>query len=160
MDKTTVAAGKALSPFPSLATEAKVQQRLYAGSDISWNIQFDRPVSQDELHSLGMHSWIEASWYVGNIYSCGVDGMRLPTIYETDASNTQAFLNYPDGSPVFAGENGLPSQVNAPTWTATSNASVATEYLTWNSDDGGGFDVEAADYNTKAAAVICVLPGS
>ena len=96
----------------------------------------------------------KSSYFEGNIKTCADKGMRLPTMYESSASNNPYFLlggvpySYkPDGDlvtkggslsdhPAFAGAKGVPSY-GAWTWTDTNYNST---------------------FYTNRASVRCVLP--
>jgi hypothetical protein len=93
--------------------------------------------------------------YVGNIKTCGIVGMRLPTIYETTTTDTSKTY-YPfsnETPPAFAGVNGVPD-VFGLSWTASSyTESGKVGYWNWNSSSSA-FN----GYYYHSNGVRCVLP--
>jgi hypothetical protein len=93
-------------------------------------------------------------WYVGNIQICKHEGMRLPTIYETQTTTTSS-SNYPttDGTPSgFAQGNGVPSYIDY-TWTASAYiAFMHVNYWLWSGSSGIGNSYDIS-YHVR-----CVLP--
>ena len=114
--------------------------------------------SQINLATLGLNEWSNygsAKWYVGNIKTCGIVGMRLPTIYETTTTDTsETYYPFSNGTPpAFAGVNGVPDAFGL-SWTASSyteNGKVG--YWNWNSSSSA-FN----GYYYHSNGVRCVLP--
>jgi len=91
------------------------------------------------------------SWYEGNIKVCADKGMRLPTLYETQA-NQPTYWVPSDANPTFGGTR-VPSS-SAWTITATANSYNAIGYWSWlGSNNGNGYRA----FNI-ASDVRCVLP--
>ena len=73
---------------------------------------------------LGLWCAAGERWFKGNVKSCSDHGMRIPTLYETNATGTSpAGRPYPtsnsgDQMPEFAGAKGMPTPRGA--WTATT----------------------------------------
>lgn len=103
------------------------------------------------LPDMGLGPWSTASWYVGNIRVCGEKGMRLPTAFETNTTQTTS-ANYPssDGAPVFAQASGVPSP-GSNMWTATSGA-TASDYIFVQADQN-----VSTGLTTMVNAVRCVF---
>lgn len=111
----------------------------------------------------GLNNWGtindgKKKWMVGNILLCSGKGMRLPTIYETDTTNTSDYRYpnndpYNDGSPTtFAQSNGV-AAVSGDTWTATTYQDDTMSYFFWSTNDSvAGWGPGMSMY------IICVLP--
>lgn len=104
------------------------------------------------LPTMGLGSWSTPAWYAGNIKACGERGMRLPTVYETTATDT-VDPEYPvsDGSPAFALANGVP--INTVAWTATTASSPGEAYISVDSYGMSMGYTASMSQNTR-----CVFP--
>ena len=101
----------------------------YDGGDASEPLN-SAGTSQTVSGQIGMNNWSNynggaAVWYVGNIQTCASEGMRLPTIFETQTTTTSSPYYPTDASPTFAQSNGVPSYI-ANTWTASANTATPT----------------------------------
>ena len=138
----------------------KTSQCLYYGAvktgqrlDATAN---DSVTDQTTAGSIRLASWsnsasgngTSASWYEGNIQTCAVSGMRLPTIYEVAAGSSGAGTDA-NPSPSYGGTR-VPASGYA--WTATANGN-AGYYEVWN-----GASQNHGLWN-GSANVICVTPG-
>jgi hypothetical protein len=101
-----------------------------------------------------------ASWYEGNIKTCGEKGMRLPALYETKASAPSG--GWPaDFTPIFAGSLGVPNAYTGPTWTASARASDSKLFFNFN-----GTTTESTTAMPTVVGALptvgvrCVLPAS
>jgi fibronectin type 3 domain-containing protein len=105
-------------------------------------------------------SGIAASWYEGNIKTCGDKGMRLPTLYETKASAPST--GWPaDFTPIFAGSLGVPSAYTGPTWTASARASDSKIFFNFNSTTTESTtSMPMFEGALPTVGVRCVLPAS
>jgi hypothetical protein len=107
----------------------------------------------------------KASYYEGNIMTCRLLGMRLPTIYEVQGNFPGLYPTYlPTGDlksdggsltthPVSAGPNGVPAP-GRPFWTASATVFYAIKNYYWLGNVG---DVSFQG-NSIASMVRCVLP--
>ena len=104
-----------------------------------------------------------AQWYAGNITACSDLGMRLPTIYETNASKIGDTSHYPIGNPIFAQSSGtgVPS-TGAETWTASSYTNYGVDgegddicngYWVWKTEV-----IPKGNYGENLQNIKCVLP--
>lgn len=115
---------------------------------------------QSILASLGLSTWdlastgngTGASWYEGNIKTCAVKGMRLPTLYETNASDPGGLYKPSDASPTFISANGVPSVAGSYTWTSSAYTAISNTYWFWSASSASG-----STY-TYGSAVRCVVP--
>lgn len=102
----------------------------------------------------------KASWYEGNIKTCADEGMRLPTLFETQSKKPLGFLPK-DADPVFGGTR-VPRASNYATWTSTASTYQELCHFTWGyaaSDDPTHFWVSNYAPSNKPN-VRCVLPGN
>jgi hypothetical protein len=117
-------------------------------------------VSQTDINQMGLQSWQNynggaAKWYVGNIRTCAVKGMRLPALYETTSCNSidKQYLPLADGTPVFALAAGVPEVPGAEyTWSASTAMAGADNYFSYGLNKWAGY-IYSYSY-----AVRCVLP--
>jgi hypothetical protein len=109
---------------------------------------------------------------MGNIQTFAAKGMRLPTLYETNAevvpgynsllktpitsngTSTTAFAG--DGALVFAGNRGVPAGNTGATWTATSDSSDVNNYWGGQSPMTAFTLTYTWSYNNRG--IRCVLP--
>ncbi len=104
------------------------------------------------LPNMGMNSWASPLWYVGNVRTCGEKGMRLPTVFETNTTQTSsAFYPASDGAPTFATSSGIPAPSTS-MWTATS-ATSSTDFVAVLPDQ----NVQSAMATSMTHAVRCVF---
>ncbi|MCX6106293.1 MAG: hypothetical protein NTY08_10740 [Proteobacteria bacterium] len=114
--------------------------------------------SQTTLASMGLDYWNVAgtgndtasSWYEGNIKTCADKGMRLPTLYETGATDPGS-AKPADASPAptFNAASGVPSVSGSSyTWTSSAYTGASWGYWLWSASTanysyniGGGRDV-------------------
>ena len=114
--------------------------------------------SQSILASLGLSTWdlagtgngTGASWYEGNIKTCAVKGMRLPTLYETSANDPGGLYKPIDAIPTFDSANGVPSVGGSYTWTSSAYTGISSIYWLWSANSAGNYN--------GSYAVRCVLP--
>lgn len=99
-------------------------------------------------------------WYEGNVNTCQLKGMRLPTLFETNAGNLDDFGGLPESENTqYAGNKGVPavseSLNSLGTWTATGLLSEESGdyYGVWRAD--GIADKQKFGDN---AYIRCVLP--
>jgi len=113
-----------------------------------------------------------ASYYEGNIKVCADKGMRLPTLYETNATSnpfggnqgqpTGDFTNAGGGPlmshPAFAGTHGVPQALGF-LWTASAYTSNNSDYFIWsgNGITTSAFSAVSADSGAQISPR-CVLP--
>ena len=101
------------------------------------------------------------SWYEGNIKTCADLGMRLPTLYESEASKPSNYLPK-DWVPQFGGTR-VPKAggTDDGTWTATAStyeSLTKTTHFTWGYN--GQTNSTNYWYWETPARVRCVLPGN
>jgi uncharacterized repeat protein (TIGR02543 family) len=99
------------------------------------------------------------SWYEGNIQTCAAKGMRLPTLYETQATAPSSGAPT-DATPIFGGASRVPpspmSMGTEWTWTATAATDVGPfAYFGWVSSG----NIARANYDQAVRTVRCVAPG-
>ena len=89
--------------------------------------------SQTTSGQIGLGPWSTARWYEGNVQSCANKGMRLPTVYETQTTNTSD-AHYPtDALPTFAESNGVPLPSGSSwSWTASASTYSVNDYWVWS----------------------------
>lgn len=138
--------------------EAQLLDKNNTGQHGYENLQYWTTDKGGSSGTMGLGQY--SSYYEGNITTCNVKGMRLPTMYETTMSKpATTYLPTGDGiSPTWAGStNGVPSPGGA-TWTASANTLLDTRYWTWSgttsSNDAYGFVWNSSN----PRLVRCVLP--
>lgn len=132
--------------------DAGTPSAMYPGSGSTWDQSTPGSINVGAWSAVSSGNGSTASWYEGNIQTCATKGMRLPTLYETQAS--MPGTNLPsDANPVFSSAaNGVPPVSGGLTYTASAyyNGSYITHYWTWSGTSYGG--------NNTAQAVRCVVP--
>jgi hypothetical protein len=101
------------------------------------------------------------SYYEGNIRTCRVKGMRLPTMYETSMTGQTVGLPTGDGlstTPTFATTNGVPS-AGGYTWTASAGPTNGG-WWDWTTNNSVGNNRNLPSGYLLGGVVRCVLPGS
>lgn len=113
---------------------------------------------------------VSASYYEGNIKTCADKGMRLPTIYETEANNPN-YSGMPNGdsiTPTFALENGVPShntEEYISSWTASAFVGddpidPTNNFFVWTWDMPVGGSRLHNQGEPDLSGIRCVLPNS
>ncbi|NBX91748.1 MAG: fibronectin type III domain-containing protein [Proteobacteria bacterium] len=110
-----------------------------------------------------------SSFFEGNVSACSNSGMRLPTIYETTASDPGSGLPGSDGiSPTWAGTTrGVPSFGSGVNWTASAHTSDSNHFWVWENSSasyygmmgwGGSGPAVYEGHTSSLLSVRCVLP--
>lgn len=123
-------------------------------------VYYDGDVSNTRLDAFAgttgedrLNGYDVVQWYEGNIKPCADKGMRLPTLFETDAyPNNSLKANLPaDVTPVFSGV-GVPPKGS---WSYTATSGTGWKYNFWYWWSGNGSSVTGFD---STGGVRCVLP--
>jgi hypothetical protein len=113
---------------------------------------------------LGLWCSAGEKWFKGNVSSCSTHGMRVPTVYETNATGTfPAGRPYPTSDsgqqmPIFAGAKGMPTPSGA--WTATTyfdSRGCMNTYFTVSTFQNGVVD-KSNHTIFMEYPLLCVLP--
>ena len=101
-----------------------------------------------------------SSWFVGNVSVCSGKGMRLPTLYEVNASSA-GYFNLPSPQVLFGGTR-VPVHSSGKTWTATTYifyqpSPYDPNFFSAYTGGIGGFQPYPTHYE-NTAYVRCVLP--
>lgn len=135
----------------------------------NWNT--DEPTKGNDYLGTLRGRGTSASYYEGNIKTCNLKGMRLPTLYETSRTSNVfgGTAGQPTGDltpggslsshPSFAGANGVPSHPSGWTWTTSvildGDPPLPGDYWAWSDT---GFYLSSAPYRSADVLVRCVLP--
>jgi hypothetical protein len=106
----------------------------------------------------------DTSYYEGNIKICADRGMRLPTLYETNANVNFESRDQTDRLPLGDGNlfmssgwevssRGVPGFTNEMAWTASAFRWASEFYWGW-----GGRETDSLNFQKDAERVRCVLP--
>jgi hypothetical protein len=106
----------------------------------------------------------DMSYYEGNIKICADRGMRLPTLYETNANVDFEYRGQTDRLPLGDGNlsmssgwevisRGVPGFTNEMAWTASAFRFDSEFYWGW-----GGRETDSLNFQKDAERVRCVLP--
>lgn len=116
---------------------------------------------QNTLNAIRLGNWNSSgsgngsgpSWYEGNLQTCAAKGMRLPTLYETTASDPG--ISKPiDASVNFATlSTGVPSVGSSLTWTASASTNQSQRYWSWSMNN-----TPSISHFNEGNAVRCVVP--
>lgn len=116
----------------------------------------------DKWDSAQTTNGADGAWFEGNISHCKNIGMRLPTAYETVMPEPSAeFLpTAVDGTPTFAGANGVPEGSFLWLCTATPDMSSAEadEFLCYRRDSSDGELKSLSIVSSTPSDFRCVLP--